>query len=75
MMEDYRKYIKIDPEVRFGKPILKGTRISVDDVLAWVDEGMSVQEIIYDFPELVEEQIEACLAYAVERKNKTKIVE
>ncbi|NJY62057.1 DUF433 domain-containing protein [Salinimicrobium sp. CDJ15-81-2] len=73
-MIDFKKYIGIDPDVRFGKPILKGTRISVYDVLAWMAEGMSVQEIIHDFPELEEEQIKACLAYAAEKENKLRVV-
>ena len=73
-MVDFKKYIEIDPDVRFGKPILKGTRISVYDVLAWMAEGMSVLEIIHDFPELEEEQIKACLAYAAEKENKLRIV-
>ena len=75
MMEDYRKSIKIDPEVRFGKPILKGTRISVYDVLAWMAEGMTAQDILRDFPELREEHIKACLAYAAARENKIRVVE
>ena len=60
---NYTDYIEINPEKRFGKPILIGTRISVYDVLSWLAEGMSVNEIISDFPELNEEQIKACLSY------------
>ena len=74
-MVEFKKYIEIDPKVRFGKPILKGTRISVYDILTWMAEGMSVEEIIHDFPELKEEQIKACLAYAAERESKTRVVE
>lgn len=73
-MVDYKKYIEIDPNVRFGKPVIKGTRISVYDVLSWMAEGMSDRDIIDDFPELEEEQIKACLAYAAERENKMRVV-
>lgn len=73
-MVEYQKYIEINPDVRFGKPILKGTRISVYDVLAWLAEGMSGEDILHDFPELKEEHIQACLAYAAERENKMRIV-
>ncbi|MBX2916619.1 MAG: DUF433 domain-containing protein [Cyclobacteriaceae bacterium] len=51
-------YIEIVPEKRFGRPCLKGTRISAYDVLNWLANGMSKQDIIHDFPELTEEQID-----------------
>ena len=52
---NYAEYIEINPEKRFGKPIITGTRISVYDVLSWLAEGMSTSDIIDDFPELNEE--------------------
>jgi uncharacterized protein (DUF433 family) len=58
---DIKQYIEISSETRFGKPIIKGTRISVTDVLNWMAHGMPKEEIILDFPELNEEQINACL--------------
>ncbi|MDP4683504.1 MAG: DUF433 domain-containing protein [Crocinitomicaceae bacterium] len=58
---DIKQYIEISSETRFGKPIIKGTRISVTDVLNWMAHSMSKEEIILDFPELNEEQINACL--------------
>ena len=73
MLVDYRKYITIDPNVRFGKPCIKGTRISVYDVLSWLAGGMSIAEILEDFPELNEEQIRACLAYAADREHKLRV--
>ncbi len=63
------KYIEIDSSKRFGKPIIKGTRISVSDVLNWLGNGMTVQEILEDFPELNENQIRACLLYASSKEN------
>ena len=60
---NYAECIEIDPQKRFGKPVIIGTRISVYDVLSWFAEGMSVEDIISDFPELNEMQIKACLAY------------
>ena len=53
-----------DPEVRFGRTCIIGTHISVDDVLGWLDNGMSHEEIIENFPELSEELIQARLHYA-----------
>lgn len=62
-MTDYTKYISIDSSKRFGKPIITGTRISVYDVLNWLANGMSKQDIINDFPELDELKINACLKF------------
>ncbi len=63
------KYIEIDSSKRFGKPIIKGTRISVSDVLNWLGNGMTIQEVLEDFPELNENQIRACLLYASSKEN------
>ena len=48
---NYAEYIEINPEIRFGKPIIKGTRISVYDILNWLSQGMTKEEIIEDFAE------------------------
>ena len=70
---DYTIHVEINPEIRFGKPVIKGTRITVYDVLQWLASGMSHQEILEDFPQLSEEQIYACLAYAADKERKLKI--
>ena len=57
---DYKQYIEVDPEIRFGKPVIKGTRISVYDILQWLASGLTYQEIISDFPQLTGQQILAC---------------
>jgi uncharacterized protein (DUF433 family) len=66
---DIKKYIEINSEKRFGKPVLKGTRISVADVLNWLANGMTREEIIDDFPELTNEQITACLFFASSKEG------
>jgi uncharacterized protein (DUF433 family) len=73
-MTDYRNYIEIKSDIRFGKPCLKLTRISVSDVLAWLANGMTTQEIIADFPELSEDHIQACLAYAADREHRIRVI-
>lgn len=73
METGYREYISIDPNIRFGKPVIKGTRISVFDVLSWLANGMSQEEILQDFPELTSEQIRSCLAYAADREHKLRV--
>ena len=69
---DYSKFITIEPEIRFGRPSIKGTRISVADVLGWLASGMSVGDILDDFPELSSDQTKACLAFAADREQKVK---
>ena len=49
-------------------------RIAVTDVLGWLAAGMSHEEILNDYPELTEEDIRACLAYAADREQRTMIV-
>jgi uncharacterized protein (DUF433 family) len=68
----YNEYIKINPEIRFGKPCIRNTRITVFDVLGWLASGMTYEEIINDFPELTIEDIKACLYYAADREHKLR---
>lgn len=70
---NYQPYISLNPEVRFGRPCITGTRISVYDVLSWLAEGMTQEEILEDFPELQSIHIQACLAYAADRERRLKI--
>lgn len=73
-MINYQEIIKRDPNKRFGKPCIRETRISVYDVLNWLANEMSVQEIIADYPELSEKDILACLAYAADKEHKIEII-
>ncbi|MDR2065127.1 MAG: DUF433 domain-containing protein [Prevotellaceae bacterium] len=68
-MNSYNDIIRIDPEKRFGKPCVRDTRITVYDVLEWLSENMSHDEIIADFPELTRQDILACLAFAARRER------
>ena len=70
---NYTDFIEILPEKKFGKPCIIGTRISVYDVLNWLANGMSKNEIIQDFPELNEEQINACLFFAADKEHKLRV--
>ena len=67
---DYRDRIVIDPEIRFGKPCVRGTRITVVDVLSHLASGMRQEEILADFPQLTRDDIRACLAFAAERERR-----
>ncbi len=72
-MLNYQEHIELNPEKRFGKPVLTGTRISVYDVLNYLANGQSIEEIIEDFPELNREKIQACLAYAADKESRLRI--
>jgi uncharacterized protein (DUF433 family) len=73
-MNELASYIVIDNSIRFGKPCIKGTRITVGDILQWLSSGMTNQEIIKDFPELEEIHIRAALAFAATRDSMTQVV-
>jgi uncharacterized protein (DUF433 family) len=70
---NYIDFIEIVPEKRFGRPCIKGTRISVYDVLNWLANGMTAQQISKDFPEVNEQIIRACLSFAADREHKLRI--
>lgn len=62
--------ISADPSVRFGKPCVRGTRITVGDILGYLAGGMSEDELLSEFPQLARDDIRACLAYAAERERR-----
>lgn len=72
-MRHYKEFIEIKPDVRFGRPCIKNTRISVYDVLSWLASGMTYKEITEDYPEITEEHIQGCLAYAADREYRTRV--
>jgi uncharacterized protein (DUF433 family) len=70
----YSDRIAIRPGRRGGRPVIRGLRITVYDVLGWLADGMTVDEIIDDFPELEPEDIRACLAYAADRERRAVVL-
>ena len=73
-LEELSKYIVIDQGIRFGKPCIKGTRITVGDILQWLSEGISISEILDDYPLLKEEHIKAALSFAARREEIVKVI-
>jgi uncharacterized protein (DUF433 family) len=73
-MKEFVQYISIDPEVRFGKPCIKDTRIAVSDILNWLASGMTYREILDDYPSIKEEHIKAALMFAAQREAMVKLV-
>jgi len=64
------EYITINPDVRSGKPCIKGTRITVYDILEYLAGGMSQEEILEDFPSLSTQDIQAVFAFAAAREHR-----
>jgi uncharacterized protein (DUF433 family) len=67
---NYQDIVTIEPGKRGGRPCIHGMRIAVADVLGWLAAGMSSSDIIADDPELTQQDIHACLAYAADRERR-----
>jgi len=67
---DYREVLTIEPGKRSGKPCIRGMRITVSDVLEYMASGMTEAEILSDFPELTQNDLRACLAFAADRERR-----
>lgn len=70
MKVNFEDRITIYPEKRGGKPVIRGMRITVYDVLEYLASGMTEAEILGDFPELEREDIRACLVFAANRERR-----
>lgn len=66
----WEQRITVNPAIRSGKPCIKGTRITVYDVLEYLAGGMSEDQILSDFPDLTREDIRAALAFAAARERR-----
>ena len=69
-MIDLNRFIVIDPDIRGGKPCIRGTRITVYDILEYMAGGMTETEILADFPSLKPEHLRAVLAFAAQRERR-----
>lgn len=74
MNVSYKDIITFDPSKRSGKPTIRGSRITVYDVLSYLAAGMTIQEILEDFPTLTEHDILACLSYAADREKQMIVI-
>lgn len=71
---NYAHLITIEPGKRSGQPCIRGLRITVRDILEYLAGGMTVAAILADFPDLTEEDIRACLAFAADRERRLWVV-
>lgn len=67
---DWRERITIDPGKRSGKPCICGTRITVGDILDYLAGGMTIDQVLGDFPDLQDADIRAALSFAAERERR-----
>ena len=72
-MKHYSERITINTQNRFGRPTIRGKRISVYDILGWFASGMTAEDILSDYPELTAEDIQAALSFAADRERKILI--
>jgi uncharacterized protein (DUF433 family) len=63
---NWRERVTVDPEVLAGKPVVKGTRLSVEFIVGLLAEGWTDQQLRANYPSLSEQDVRACLAYAAE---------
>ena len=73
-MMNYQDHITIETGKRGGKPCVRSMRITVYDVLDWLASGMSETEILEDYPELTQDDIRACLAFAANREHQLSVI-
>ena len=68
---DYKSIITIEKGKRGGQPVIRGMRITVHDILQSLASGMTIEDIVKDFPELTEKDIKAALQFAADREKKS----
>lgn len=75
MNEQWRSRNTIDPGKRGGRPCIRSMRITVYDVLSYLAAGMTVAEVLDDFPYLTQEDIQDCFAFAAESERSMRIAD
>ncbi len=70
---DWRDHITVDPQILVGKPVVKGTRISVELVIDLLAAGWNEQQVLDSYPTLKTDDVRACLAYASEILHAEKV--
>ena len=71
---NYRERLEINPEIMMGKPIIKGTRITVELLLRKLSEGMSIEELLKAYPNLKPEDVYAVLSYSADVISKEEML-
>ena len=72
-MTNWKEMITADPEVMVGKPVIAGTRLTVEFIVERLADGWTEEELLTNYPGLKREQIHACLAYAAEMLSEVQM--
>jgi uncharacterized protein (DUF433 family) len=72
-MTDWKEMITADPEVMVGKPVIAGTRLTVEFIVERLADGWTEEELFQSYPGLTRGQILACLAYAAEMLSEVQM--
>ena len=70
----WQEYISSDPEILFGKPVVKNTRIPVDLILEKLAAGNSIDDLLQAYPNLTQDGIRACLLFAADSAKHEKVI-
>lgn len=70
---DLLQRISIDPNIRFGKPCVRGTRLTVGEVLDFLATGREVKDLLADFPQVTHDDVLACFAFAAARERRIRV--
>ena len=63
---NWKNFITIDPEIHHGEPCIKGTRVPVAILIGSIADGMTIDEVLKEYPQLTRESVQAALAYAAD---------
>ena len=71
--QDLLERITVDPDIMVGKPVIRGLRITVEQILKALAGGVNQEDLLEDYPELEQEDIQAVLLYAAERVEEDQV--
>lgn len=63
---DWKKFVVIDPKIHHGEPCIKGTRVPVAMLVGSIADGMTIEEVMKEYPQITREAVQAALAYAAD---------
>ena len=63
---NWKNYVIVDPEIHHGEPRIKGTRVPVAMLVGSIADGMTIEEVMKEYPQITREAVQAALAYAAD---------
>ena len=74
LTQSYREGITVDPDVMLGKPVIKGTRITIELILKKLSEGMTVEDLLAAYPHLTKDDVLAALSYSADVISQEELI-